>query len=482
MKIIIHIIKNYDKYFLIKNDFISIYIRLNKKAMDIIINLSNQFRDLVIHTIKEVKYTRYNALKINYIDDLSTINILNSNEIFIKNNYIILNNMVIKQLFPSNNNFILKNNEYSIINIQYKNIKWREKDNVNMCYLEKKIREQNIEIINKLEHIKNLNTDFIIILGRKYLDKCKNNKINNCFGILCVDKIIKKYEIDEYKTHIEEDKSIVKNEDKSIIKDDMEIDTNIEIGVSNIEIDSENLELDRDSESVNMIKSGAYRTKFLKTLKNYIYGDQKRNFYIKNEIKRSIFLDVEFINDIYDDFTTFPNSKDMSILFMIGIYYYENDMDKFIYKNLVTKKLDEENEYEILNEYLNVIEQILNRKGNEMVNIFHWSNADLWVITKSINRYPDLVDKNNNLKKVYIDLLKIIKGIVKFESYSLKIVSKKLLDKLYHTECQSGLDAMMNMICNSENLDNNSLHDLIEYNRLDTTIMYDIVNEFCKMI
>lgn len=413
--------------------------------MDIIINLSNKFKELVLEHIKQTD----NSIKIIQIeknDDLK----LKHDTIYTKNNYCIISNKILKKIYKDDSICILlKENEYSVVNILYRNIKWRERDGINLCYLEKRTKEQNVDIMKGLYNTK-INTEYIIMIGRKYYNKITDEKNNNCFDLVCLDKI----------------------EQKDIDIEKMDIDIEIK------EMDKMDIDDDIDTESVNMIKSGIYRTKFLKQLKTYIYGEEKRNFYIKNEMKRSIFLDVEFINDIYDDFETFPLSKDLSILFMIGLYYYDDESKKFVYKNLVTKQLDTINEYSILKEYLGVIENI-NIKTSGKVNIFHWSNADLWAINRGINKHEDLINKNNNLNVVYIDLLKLIKAIVKFESYSLKSVSKKLLDKIYHTECQNGLDAMMSMISKTEQI--TKIDDLIEYNKLDTTIMYDIVNEFVKI-
>lgn len=436
--------------------------------MDIIIDLSNTFKDSVINLIITTGNKRFDdKIEIVQIDDFSKLNknLLKHNTLYIKDNYILISNTILKEIYNINgdnyNNCDKLPGLFSIINIQYKNLKWRNKNNMNLCYLERRIRDQNYQIINSIKG-KNITCDYIIMVGRKYHNKVTDVRNNHCFGVFCIDKIeeqINQMEIDEIAIDIKQDQN----------------------------------NTDVDTESIIMIRSGAYRTKFLKQLKNYIYGDQKRNFYIKNEIRRSVFLDVEFINDIYDDFETFPVSKDLSILFMIGMYYYDKEQGDFVYKNLVTRSLDTQNEFEILENYLNTLQYISESNGGNKINIFHWSNADLWAINKALSKYPDLSDKTKENCVIYIDLLKIIKSVVKLESYSLKTVSKKLLEKHYHTECQNGLDAMMNMISSSNqdnqiseieqhtDNDNKQLCDLIEYNRLDTTIMYDIVKEFCKI-
>ena len=469
--------------------------------MDVIIDLSKRFRESVINLIIN-SYDNPSRLQIINIDNFKNINnkSLKHDILYIMDNYVLLSNRIIQILYNNsgsggnngisngisncNNdcNIEFDSNKFSIINIQYKNIKWRQRNNIKLCYLERRIREQNYQVLNSINmqnvncdymqsvncDIQNINCDYIIMVGRKYHNKQTDDRNNHCFGILCIDELLLKNHLED---KINESECIDSNIEAI---EHMENTERIE-SIDQMEIDEVNIDI--DSESIIMIKNGGYRTKFLKQLKERIYGQEKRNFYIKNEIRRSIFLDVEFINDIYDDFETFPHSKDLSILFMIGVYYYDNTEKDFIYKNLVTKCLDTTNEYEILNQYLNIIENLININTGGKINIFHWSNADLWAINKCLLKYPDLHQKAKKMNIIYIDLLKIIKNIVKLESYSLKTVSKKLLERYYHTECQNGLDAMMNMISNS----NVKINDLIEYNRLDTTIMYDIVKEFCKI-
>ena len=125
--------------------------------------------------------------------------------------------------------------------------------------------------------------------------------------------------------------------------------------------------------------------------------------------------------------------------------------------------------------------------------LFHWSNADKYILERSLKRYPDLYKRYeiifNNI--IYVDLLKIVKKTLPgLQSYSLKYISKHLLDTIYNTNCQNGLDAMCSIIeknvyiKSDHSEDQNTLlsfdttTDIINYNRLDTTLLYDIV-KYC---
>jgi hypothetical protein len=214
---------------------------------------------------------------------------------------------------------------------------------------------------------------------------------------------------------------------------------------------------------------------------------------INKILKNSLFLDVEYINDIYDDFKTFPISQDSTLLFMIGFAYNVNHNDNSLnYVNYTVNKLNKIEEYDILNKFLNDIIDKFNAinqsntinsttKMNKPVVIFHWSSADKIIIEKSLKRHPDLYKKYiDNVKIKYIDLLPIFKKTIYLESYSLKFVAKKLLNITYDTDCKNGFDAMCSIIqnnCRLEKLNKTlndfaSTQDIIKYNKIDTELLY----------
>ena len=126
------------------------------------------------------------------------------------------------------------------------------------------------------------------------------------------------------------------------------------------------------------------------------------------------------------------------------------------------------------------------------VYIIHWSNADKSIIEKTLKRHPVL----NTFYKThceahveYIDLLKLVKSSIQMESYSLKVVAKQLLQIDYNTECKNGLDAMCSIIksdCllnkkNDDLLTFNTTKDIIQYNKIDTELLYYILKYFLKL-
>lgn len=379
---------------------------------------------------------------------------LNVNAIYIKNDCFVLHNEII------NNHYSIKldTNGYSLIKIIYKNIKIKHlKKNVfGICNLNNKIKNR-LNMLSKTINANTdnrINTDNIIIIGRKYYNKssCYNNP--NSLNIPCFYFANRNL-----------------NNNKKVRQCTQEI------------------KCTREILSIN-------RRKFLYNLKNELLLNkiQDNNLYINNILKYSIFLDVEFVNDIYDNFKNFPISNNSSLLFMIGISNYKNE-----YINLTTKRLTLQEEYNIILEFLNYISLQITLFQHKII-IFHWSNADKYIIEKTIKRHDTLykyyVDNiQNNI--IYIDLLQIIKKTISLKSYSLKYVSEKLLNIKYSTECKNGLDAMC-FIFNNDNLlnannndnllndkhikkslqDFSSTDDIIEYNKMDTTLLYKIVNKF----
>ena len=81
-----------------------------------------------------------------------------------------------------------------------------------------------------------------------------------------------------------------------------------------------------------------------------------------------------------------------------------------------------------------------------------------------------------------IDLLIVLKQTINLPSYSLKYVAKELLNLHYDTDCQNGLDAMCRIIQNdivTSTPNNDIVKDIVEYNKMDTTLLYNILIYLC---
>lgn len=346
-----------------------------------------------------------------------------------KNLYILSNNVINQQYKIS-----LDTSKFSVLYICYKKLSFKTNNDYNMCYLDK---DSKYIISKNLKYIDTKNIDDNIwIIGRKYTNEKTGEIYNNSLTLPIF-------------LH---NKQQIRKEQKKLPKPEE-----------------------------NNINITFYRRKFLYNLKSCI----NENMYVNNMLEKSIFLDIEYANDIYDDFSKFPISENSSCLFMIGL----SDFSKQ-YINFTASQLDKRNEADILRKYLKYIQNLIHKNG--IVFIFHWSHADKSVIEKTLIRHPQMYNMYQNQIKnkiIYIDLLKIIKNTVKLNSYSLKYVLEKLFNIKYETDCKNGLDAMCSIIYNNIEIKNNknkiltdfeTTQDIIKYNKLDTVYLCDIIDKFKK--
>ena len=376
------------------------------------------------------------------------VNCLENNKIYVNKNIMVLSNNIINLNYNTN----LDQDKYSMVYILYRNIHYKMQNS--SCYLDNHTKHNIKDIYNNIKKDiynnikKDTNTILskdVLIIGRKYIDKKTTSKTTNSLNMFCI---------------FDTDKSI---------KTKQNINPNFE----------------KDLEDKDYKVSSNDRRNFLYNLKQELHNKNIDEKYMNNIIKNCIFLDVEYTNDIYDDFEQFPISKDTSLLFMIGICYkYENDIK---YKDYTVNQLTFENEKNIITDFLNFIDSKYNNL-NKPVIIFHWSPADRVIVEKTLLKH-NIIDYSH--KMCFVDLLQIVKQTIVLTSYSLKYISKKLLSKKYDTECQNGFQAMCSVIendivlkksnlCNLEtNLCNlkslPSMIDIIEYNKMDTVLLYDVI-------
>jgi hypothetical protein len=398
---------------------------------------------------------------------LYKLNIRNHKLIYVKSNHVIVHNKIINIHYNLN----LDETKYTLIMILYKNIKYKEINSNNVidirtlptnitrtlpitntsfaigtAILNSDIKKNIYKIFRNLDQKRVASN--IMIIGRKY--KTDNKIIPNAFECYCTFNILK-----------------IKDKNKVVKKDSV-------------------------TNSITNSTQANLRRTFILNLKKYInqYETEINTFYINNLIHNSVFLDVEYTNDIYDDFSTFPISKDTSMLFIIGVLRIVKNQS--FYTDFTSKRLTYQEEYKILDNFLDYISNQNDKNNKFPVTVFHWSHADKYIIEKSLSRYPDLQEKYNSKQIIYIDLLIVLKQTITLPSYSLKYVAKELLNLHYDTDCQNGLDAMCSIIQNDIMLTNQkstskqdllslqSSKDIIKYNKIDTTLLYNVLIHFIK--
>jgi hypothetical protein len=374
------------------------------------------------------------------------------NSIYKSRNVLILPNKNINSQYNTN----LDENKHSLIYVMYKNIYYKNTNDTNnqsRCYLDLNTKMKILKSFKYYNKKINLSND-ILIIGKRYINRKTNDKINDSTKLYCTYHIN-----DNYETN-----------DNFDINDNFDT-TNI---ITPYRLTSETV--DQHYYLQNQ------RRLFLYNLKNTFKSID--TLYINNLIKNGLFLDVEYTNDIYDDFKSFPESKDHSMLFMIGITFKNKEDLEFIHYTV--DKLTPEYEYKILKEFLNFINEKYKKEKCPII-IYHWSHADKTCIEKSFKKYPDLYNIYTIYPIEFIDLLCVVKQTIKLPSYSLKYVAKTLLNINYDTECKNGLDAMCSIIQKNITMNDNQkltdfdiTKDIIEYNKMDTVLLYKVIKYFIQ--
>lgn len=234
-------------------------------------------------------------------------------------------------------------------------------------------------------------------------------------------------------------------------------------------------------------------------IKNNIY-DWKR----KSEL--DFYVDFESVNGcLYNKDINLTNSKaDSQLLFMIGVGYEENN--KWVYKSFITTAINRDEEYRIMNEFINFIdnkiEMYVNNNNIKHANkcyprFFHWSPAEKTIIGLLNKRHNNQFYNWQN-KIIWIDVCKIfvdepivIKGAKKF---NLKDIAKTMVSHGMITSewnfngPENGLDAMFEAIdyykfmenpnknMNDYNKNIKSMTSITNYNEIDCKVVYEIVN------
>jgi hypothetical protein len=417
--------------------------------MDIIANRSRIFRRLV----KQKLVDTYGLNRVNSIDKLT-----NPVKFYSKNEYLILHNSILNNLYKTD----LQSDKFSIVVVLYKNINFSNKNVFeNVVRMDSSTKAFVKKIYNQHSKTNNI-SDKIYIIARKYVNvKDKTTRVNNCFGLMCYYDAHKLKKTNDIQTDCDESHHPDLSQDSDESQD--------------------------SKASYPDVSKSILRRRFLRNLEQFTDGIK-----VYDVLRNGIFIDTEFTNDIYDDFSDFPISYDTSILFMIGMSYIKNDI--VCYHNFTVNRLDQTDEKQIMENFLQMIyqsSQFSHSKLNK-IPLFHWSNAEKYIIEKTLLRYPDVVAKYKHVidSILYIDLLKVVRSTLPgLKSYSLKYVCKQLLDITYDTDCKNGLDAMCSVIKNNVRLqtDNrcfktlmcfDNTKDVVNYNKLDTTLLYSVLRYF----
>jgi hypothetical protein len=218
---------------------------------------------------------------------------------------------------------------------------------------------------------------------------------------------------------------------------------------------------------------------------------------IKNNIfnwrlpENEVFVDFESFSDIFSEMNDIPNQRRTTIIFMIGVYYLENN--RYRYKNFTIENISQEEEYRIMNEFMTFIKS----RGNPKMWYWHaddsiWEKAedrqmDLAVQQGDIERGDNIVDNWGKLK--WADLCYIFKQepiVIKHcFKFGLKEVASALLKNglikiRMESSCKSGMDASIQAWLSFQNKDKTILKDIAGYNKYDVKVLFEILSYLRK--
>lgn len=203
----------------------------------------------------------------------------------------------------------------------------------------------------------------------------------------------------------------------------------------------------------------------------------KSNKMIKNDLKRNKL-------EIYCDFETLNNFLgNENLIYLIGMTIkYPNNEIKYEYF-LANKNTNEQEKY-IVDKFIDKINELEDKYNMDAI-VYCWSKAED-VFIKHFNKKNNLTYNIN-----FTDLLEILKNnsiLVKnniygfgLKNYVESMYEHKMIDKNYKDgDCDSGDKSIINALKYYNEKDEKSLNDLIKYNEIDCTIMYEILEFFRK--
>jgi len=424
---------------------------------------------------------------------------------------IIIKSYSINDIFPNIN--IYNGDSYILINRVIKNLKYiNSGDNLsNNIDNRSFIKKNNFDhyILNKCQ--KN-EADKSFIIGNKWNYMDENEKIESVnyndftkLGIINFSHRDMKKTIIKYKKWLE---NIIDNDDKYAIFNDNSYIPNYSSNEQSNWIDFKKSILENNDDIVLIYGIGRKTKKlfnndnifswkddnFLKNIKSdkYNLGENKTNIIrkilelnkkedliypsnlpknVKTQLKKNVL-------EIYCDFETVNNflGKDnMIYLIGISIKYKQEDIK---YEYFFADKEDNISEKTIMDNFIDRI-NALEEKYDCDSKIYCWSKAE-YSFLKNFN-------KKNNLDYSidFIDLLEIFKSnciLIKDNIYGfgLKNYVKSMYDHgminlNYKSECDSGDKSIISALNYYNNNDIDEYWDLIKYNEIDCTIMYEIL-------
>jgi|TARA_B100001971_G_C18253010_1_gene579805 predicted RecB family nuclease len=215
----------------------------------------------------------------------------------------------------------------------------------------------------------------------------------------------------------------------------------------------------------------------------------------KNQILE-FFVDFETVNDLDDDFSSFPDPGGKELIFMVGCGY-EHPEGKWNFAVFTANELSVSEETRIIEEWIDHMRTVTNEvkgEGQDIPHIFHWSPAEVAFIDSARrNRQEESGDAREEWADLpWFDFLKVMRAepiVVKGAfGFGLKAIAKSLYKRgLIQTSWGDGpADGMGAMVgawyCNRKVAGTGQsmrsvkyMQDIEAYNEVDCRVMWEVI-------
>lgn len=195
------------------------------------------------------------------------------------------------------------------------------------------------------------------------------------------------------------------------------------------------------------------------------------------------YVDFEAVNDLGDDFSTFPTAGGCSMIYMIGCLMVNNKTGQKIHNTFIVDRLKPECEKQIVSDWISSM-KTMSKGQTQNIYVYHWGNAEKWMLTRALGTIDDsiiLIDLCDAFKKAF----SAISGTF---GYGIKQIGKALFKsgeiKTIWVDNIDGGSAMVagwkaEEICARDNCKLNEvgfIKDMIKYNYIDCKVMEEIVD------
>lgn len=199
------------------------------------------------------------------------------------------------------------------------------------------------------------------------------------------------------------------------------------------------------------------------------------------------YLDFEAIGNLYDDFSTFPEAGDKSMIFLVGVVVVDHVRKTKEYHSYLAESLTHAAERNMINRMLADFKDTVREHGQDFVPLYFWSNAENYMLKRAVG--DDVVAREG---LVMIDLCKCYKGagliLPGQMGYGLKEVATVmhnagLIQTTWKRDVDGDIDNGLSAAIGAMRLYNSMKEEdrkrffkaMIDYNYVDCKVMEEIV-------